>query len=172
MLAIVLPLGILGLLFVLVFVAILVPSMVGYTKKARFSSANSAANSLTKAATTALVELDEDGEDVRGIYIISSDKSKNTAVPFDVGEFYKAAERYFEEIDEHEYFVVIENGICVYSAVADSWNSSEQIGSYPPGSDFRPRMYNRDGSISRATEDDTLNDLYRYASNSILDIYD
>ena len=171
-LAIVLPLGILALLGIFIMAAIFVPAMIGYTKKSNFSSANSAANSLTKAATTAIVELDDKGEDVRGTYIISSDRSKNTAVPFDVGEFYERAERYFDEINEKEYFVVIENGVCTYCAVAESWTTSSMIGSYPPGSDFRPRIYHRDGTITSATEGDTLNDLYRYASNNILDIYD
>jgi len=36
----------------------------------------------TNAANTAMVELDEEGTKVDGVYIISSDKSRNTAVPF------------------------------------------------------------------------------------------
>ena len=50
-----------------VLAAILVPSMLGYVKKSKVSSANSAANSVQKAINTALIELDEEGKDIGDI---------------------------------------------------------------------------------------------------------
>ena len=45
-----------------VLAAILVPSMLGYVKKSKVSSANSAASSIQKAINTALIEMDEEVE--------------------------------------------------------------------------------------------------------------
>ena len=45
-----------------VLAAILVPSMLGYVKKSKVSSANSAASSIQKAINTALIEMDEETE--------------------------------------------------------------------------------------------------------------
>ncbi len=54
-----------------VLAAILVPSMLGYVRKSKISSANSAAASLQKAINTALIELDEEGAtDMDGHYTI------------------------------------------------------------------------------------------------------
>ncbi len=47
-----------------VLAAILVPTMLGYVKKSKLSSATSTASSVFKAINTALVELDEEGEPV------------------------------------------------------------------------------------------------------------
>ena len=46
---------------------ILVPSMLGYVRKSKVSSANSAAASTQKAMNTALIELDEEGADLSTI---------------------------------------------------------------------------------------------------------
>ena len=46
-----------------VLAAILVPAMLGYVRKSKVSSANSAANTLQKAINTALVEIDEETEE-------------------------------------------------------------------------------------------------------------
>ena len=49
-----------------VLAAILVPSMLGYVRKSKISSANSTASSIFKAINSALTELDEEGFDVGG----------------------------------------------------------------------------------------------------------
>lgn len=51
-----------------VLAAILVPTMLGYVKKSKISSANSTASSIYKAINSALVELDEEGVDVGGTW--------------------------------------------------------------------------------------------------------
>lgn len=56
-----------------VLAAILVPTMLGYVKKSKISSANSAASSVYKAINSALTELDEEGVDVGGLWILEYD---------------------------------------------------------------------------------------------------
>ena len=53
-----------------VLAAILVPSMLGYVKKSKISSANSAAASLQKAINTALIELEEETERASDIGVL------------------------------------------------------------------------------------------------------
>lgn len=60
-----------------VLAAILVPTMLGYVKKSKVSSANSAASSVYKAINTALTELDEEGVDVGGTHILTWDGVTN-----------------------------------------------------------------------------------------------
>lgn len=61
-----------------VLAAILVPTMLGYVKKSKVSSANSAAASVYKAINTALTELDEEGIDVGGSDVIIWDGTGTT----------------------------------------------------------------------------------------------
>lgn len=164
-LAIVIPLGVLFILFLM---ALIVPAILGHVIRSRYSDAHSAAIRLVKAASTAIVELNEKGTDIKGTYIISSDKSKNTSVPFDVGEFYEIAQKYFNNINEHEYFVVIDEGSCTYCAVAADWRSSIGVVSYPGGgTSLVPRIYSDSGAIITADKSDNLSDLYRYTYDSI-----
>lgn len=53
-----------------VLAAILVPSMLGYVRKSKISSANTAASNVYKAINSALAELDEEGIDVSGLYVL------------------------------------------------------------------------------------------------------
>lgn len=53
-----------------VLAAILVPTMLGYVRKSKISSANSAASSVYKGINSALTELDEEGIDVGGLHIL------------------------------------------------------------------------------------------------------
>lgn len=53
-----------------VLAAILVPSMLGYVKKSKISSVNSTASSVYKAINSALTELDEEGIDVGGLFVL------------------------------------------------------------------------------------------------------
>lgn len=59
-----------------VLAAILVPTMLGYVKKSKISSANTTASSVYKAINSALTELDEEGVDVGGLWILKWDGSK------------------------------------------------------------------------------------------------
>ena len=63
-----------------VLAAILVPSMLGYVKKSKISSANSAASSHQKAINTALIEIDEETEEGSDITEIERSAKTATAV--------------------------------------------------------------------------------------------
>ena len=63
-----------------VLAAILVPSMLGYVKKSKVSSANSAASSIQKAINTALIEMDEETEDGADVTLISRDRDADAVV--------------------------------------------------------------------------------------------
>ena len=56
-----------------VLAAILVPSLLGYVKKSKISSADSAANSIQKAINSSLTELDEMGIALDGTGFIAFD---------------------------------------------------------------------------------------------------
>lgn len=60
-----------------VLAAILVPTMLGYVRKSKLSSANTAASSVYKAINSALTELDEEGIDVGGTYLLTYNASTN-----------------------------------------------------------------------------------------------
>ena len=67
-----------------VLAAILVPSMVGYVKKSKVSSANSEANSLQKAINSVLIELDEEydsGSDITAIEKSDRDSNEVSITP-------------------------------------------------------------------------------------------
>lgn len=171
-LAIVIPLGIVALLIIAILAAILVPSMLGYTKKSKQSSMNSNASTLFKVGNTALIELDEEKKDIKGYYIISSDNSRNQAVPFDVEKFREKTANYFNKIGEYEYFMVCRDGAVEYTAIAKSWgDKSDYIGTYPPSNIDGIRLYRVDSSGythgSSSFSKDTkmsLSDLYKDAS--------
>ena len=61
-----------------VLAAILVPSMLGYVKKSKVSSANSSASTLQKAINTALIEIDEETQDAGSITSITSQKGADS----------------------------------------------------------------------------------------------
>lgn len=70
-----------------VLAAILVPSMLGYVKKSKVSSANAEANSYQKAINSALIELDEDydaGSEITSIERSSADDTEVTIIPSSV----------------------------------------------------------------------------------------
>ncbi|MBP5580333.1 MAG: hypothetical protein J6X85_00815 [Ruminococcus sp.] len=160
-LAIILPIA--GVVLLLM-MAILVPAMLGYTKKSKLSSVNSDASIFFRAANTAMVELDEEGKKVKGYYIISSDDIKNQAVPFDTGEFREKLMRYFDKIGNYEYFIICRNGCAEYAAIAPSWdNKKDYIGTYPPSRVNEITLYSADGSSSSSDDKMNLNDLYKDA---------
>lgn len=118
-----------------VLAAILVPSMLGYVKKSKVSSANSAANSVQKAINTALIECDEEGKDVGAVSLI---KGNGTGVT-NVSAWNDEAERktlftkiknYMDDVDGLHFQAACEGGVC--KAVAVSVDAT-YTGTYPGG---------------------------------------
>ena len=162
-LAIIIPVGIVILLILGILAAILVPAMLGYTKKSKMSSENSFANSMVKAATTAIIELEEEGEKVKGKYIICSNKNDNVAVPFDIARFNEKFNKYLdsEKLEKHEYFILVIDGIVQYTAVSEDWtNKKKMVGTCPASTLDGTRIYMTNGETSLSTDTKTLDYLY------------
>lgn len=109
--------------------AILVPAMLGYTKKARANQANANAKVILSYANATLEEMKENDYSFDGTYLISSDKSENVnCEDIDTKTFYSTFESYAtEDLASKDWFVVIEEGIVVYSAI----DSNNFIGTRP-----------------------------------------
>ena len=104
-----------------VLAAILVPSMLGYVKKSKVSSANSAAKNCYDAVNTTLVELD--GEGVSAITVADQDiKDWGTS------KDYTARVKNYFDIDDLDYAHAKITGMaCEAILVADG----AYVGSYP-----------------------------------------
>ncbi|MDE6788953.1 MAG: prepilin-type N-terminal cleavage/methylation domain-containing protein [Ruminococcus sp.] len=133
-----------------VLAAILVPTMLGYVKKSKISSANSAAASVYKAINSALTELDEEGIDVGGLWILTWDGHKwgttadtVTLSTGDVGnlghedqlgtdkKFDRKVSNFFEDISKvRAGQAAIKGGSCVALAIA---TDTTYTGTYPAG---------------------------------------
>ena len=147
----------------LLMLAILLPASMGYVKRSKQVSKNTNASTICKAANTAMVELDEQGEKLKGQYIISSDSDKNLAVPFNIGKFNTAMDKYLTEKPDYEYFMVIKDGTVQYAAISESWDSKKDIKATCPAARSGPRYYDQYGSGDEAKSTVTLTELYRDA---------
>ncbi len=119
-----------------VLAAILVPSMLGYVKKSKVSSANSAANSLQKAINTALVEIDEESQEAGNITAINrTTANANVTIsgkPSGVSEaaVTKKIENYMEKSKKLTFMSACDGGVC--KAVACAVDST-YTGTSPAG---------------------------------------
>lgn len=147
---------------------ILYPAMIGYVKKSKQSAINSVANSMSKAANTALVEMDEQGLDIDGTFIIGSDSNgdlnHNVNSNFDIETFSNVMKNYFSDISDLNYFLVVNGGVCEY-VVCEKTNDedfSKFVGTYPIKS--VPKSFNGSFFESKpATTDEeklTFDELY------------
>ena len=120
-----------------VLAAILVPSMLGYVRKSKISSANTSASNVYKAINSALTELDEEGIDVSGLYLISCSNGTWSA---DAGAaksetvasvFNKKVKNFFGSMDKIKVGeAVLADGACVAVATAQD---NTYTGTYPGG---------------------------------------
>lgn len=147
---------------------ILYPTMIGYVAKSKQSAINSVANSMSKAANTALVEMDEQGLDIDGTFIIGSDSNgdlnHNVNSNFDIETFSNVMKNYFSDISDLNYFLVVNGGVCEY-VVCEKTNDedfSKFVGTYPIKS--VPKSFNGSFFESKpATTDEeklTFDELY------------
>lgn len=125
-----------------VLAAILVPSMLGYVRKSKISSANTAASNVYKAINSALTELDEEGIDVSGMYVLTyngtawaaddaaGDEKLDDVLGAD-GIFDKKVKNFFGSIDKIKVArAQTVGGACVAVATAQD---STYTGTYPGG---------------------------------------
>ncbi len=108
-----------------VLAAILVPSMLGYVKKSKVSSANSTASTLQKAINTTLIEIDEETQDAGSITAINHAKGATTVTiggtmptGTDASKIWAKIENYMEKAKKLEFVSRCEGGACKAVAVA------------------------------------------------------
>lgn len=121
---------------------ILVPTMIGYIRKSKISSADSTASLMYKAVNSALLEFDSESVDVGGSYIIAWKDDKNewsvtgasddlkTEI-FDSGKLTKKIKKFFEDVERVRYCeAAVTEGMCLAITVA---RNSTYTGTYPTG---------------------------------------
>ena len=117
-----------------VLAAILVPSMLGYVKKSKVSSANSAASSIQKAINTALIEMDEETEDGADVtYITRTAKADSiTVTPNTVSDttLWKKIKHYMDKAKSCAFQASCDGGAVKAVAVA---LDAKYTGTYPSG---------------------------------------
>ena len=155
-------------LLVLIVAAMIFFPMVKTINHSKRTEMMSRADNLRKAGNTAMIEMKEEGTDLRGVYIISSDEKDNVAVPFDTGDFYKKLRFYFFRMNKTKFFIVVRDGTVEYAAVSETWTKkTKKIGSWPPGTDGKPREYSKDGSSVFSDKKTNLDTLYWEAYDQI-----
>ncbi len=123
-----------------VLAAILVPSMLGYVRKSKVTSANTTAKTFYDAVATAIIEADSEGEDIPGSFaitnsasgaagglIVAAEESDSTATTLD-DDFHDRVLRYFDGLDTLDaYAATIEGDAITAAAIQDG----SYFGSYP-----------------------------------------
>jgi len=106
-----------------VLAAILVPSMLGYVKKSKVSSANSTASTLQKAINTTLIEIDEQTQDSGSITRVHKDATVSSSrIVFDgtttATGYDTKLKNYMEKASKIAFDSRCVGGACVAVAVA------------------------------------------------------
>ena len=115
-----------------VLAAILVPSMLGYVRKSKISSANSTASSIYKAINSAITEIDEAGGDIGGTVPISYSNGSWTDFSPSANNFGSKVENFFKDISKVDGDIKarVEDGSCIAVAVE---TDATYTGTYPSG---------------------------------------
>ena len=106
-----------------VLAAILVPSMLGYVKKSKVSSANSTASTLQKAINTTLIEVDEQTQSSGDITAVEkADNKSSTAITFTGApsgvDCEAKLKNYMEKVKNIAFYAECEGGACTGVAIA------------------------------------------------------
>ena len=118
-----------------VLAAILVPSMLGYVKKSKVSSANSAASSIQKAINTALIEMDEETEDGADVTTIDRAKGADSVTASGItsaaqSTLWKKIKHYMDKAKSCAFYATCDGGAVRAVAVA---LDNKYTGTYPSG---------------------------------------
>jgi len=124
-----------------VLAAILVPSMLGYVKKSKVSSANTSASSIYKAMNTALTDMDAEGIDMGGTYVVTysheasfvAGTSSFAGTPAGAGTsagttLAQKVHNYFEDMNKCTISAQVDGGTCKAVGCA---SDSTYVGSHP-----------------------------------------
>ncbi|MGN0579672.1 MAG: prepilin-type N-terminal cleavage/methylation domain-containing protein [Ruminococcus sp.] len=109
-----------------VLAAILVPAMLGYVKKSKIQSANSAASTYLKSANSALSEMDEADEDTPSGLVSNGSEGEDDAAKA-VSEFKEYMAFYSDDAESGNWAVYIVDGV----AIASSSRAGKYYGSSP-----------------------------------------
>ena len=113
-----------------VLAAILVPSMLGYVKKSKISSANDAAASVQKAINTALIELDEAGAlPADGVWTHTAN-TDGTVKDESTDTFGKKIFNYMDAGKKVAFHAQVTGGVCIAVAACPD---EKYLGTYPAG---------------------------------------
>ena len=115
-----------------VLAAILVPSMLGYVRKSKISSANDAAASVQKAINTALIEMDEAGGlPADGVWTHTANAADTSGGEVTSStDFGKKIFNYMDAGKKVAFRAQVTGGVC--TAVAAS-PDGKYVGTYPAG---------------------------------------
>ena len=117
-----------------VLAAILVPSMLGYVKKSKLSSANSNAKNLFDAVNTTLIDMDSAGKTMTDLQgnsekAIAASSTDGTYAGLADGTFKASIENYFEALKKkkHQAAWRVVDMACTGCAISDG----TYVGTYP-----------------------------------------
>ncbi len=111
-----------------VLAAILVPSMLGYVRKSKIQGANTTANTLYKAISSYISDLDTENAYLpEGVHSVSNGTCTDADV-VEIGNFVNDMKPYFSHIEKVDAAFYIHQGVCV----AVSIKSKAYYGSCPP----------------------------------------
>ena len=132
-----------------VLAAILVPSMLGYVQKSKFSSANSSAKSLYEAAMISCRENDVIKPIPEGIY---GNGSTGIDHPEDLDNpFFKYMYEYFDKAADCKWAVKIQGDVPVGAAICKS-ESDPYLGTYPNPNNEKVTTINWKDAIALAED--------------------
>lgn len=115
--------------------SVISPSMIGYVRKSKQQAVNAISSTIYKAANSAIVDLDTEGIELNGLNVISSDSSKNVLNGIsgtELEELLENIKNYYDDLSEKDFFFVINNGMCEFTAVREN----DKTGTYPINSIF------------------------------------
>lgn len=115
--------------------SVISPSMMGYVRKSKQQAVNAISSTIYKAANSAIVDLDTEGIELNGLNVISSDSSKNVLNGIsgtELEELLENIKNYYDDLSEKDFFLVINNGMCEFTAVREN----DKTGTYPINSIF------------------------------------
>ncbi len=136
-----------------------------YLRKSKQSMSNANAKTLYISLNAIFVELEAKHANVSGSYIISSDDSKNVHVPasVDVAAVRKSVGDRCKELQNYDYFALMQDGVCVYAALSPK-DKAGYLGTYPI-SCMPKSLHDHDLQTENipALEQYSLEDLYQAA---------
>lgn len=132
-----------------VLAAILVPTLMGYVNKAKFSGANSTAKSLLNAGMTACREMDGESVIADGIYSFQDASNLCAAAIYDQ-DFCAYVYEYFADVEGRFWAIKVEHGVAV-AACYKKENSDPILGTFPYGNSEKKSDTDMEAFLNYAT---------------------